>query len=472
MSPILFVFNLRTIFFVSCIIFLSLVTRVRAAPKPLTKDEQAKVDRTIDRAVEFLKSTQTDEGDWQGKMYKDGRFPVGQCALPAYALLEAGVPANDPVIQKAAEYLRPKVLTTGFTYEISLAILFFDRLGDPKDKNTIRTLALRLIAGQHQTGGWSYRCPILLEKNEQPLMNTLDKLSKRMKGKDRAHDNALQGFEVPPALQPLTVFQRAETLLWREPPVTKAAWDEAIKRVSLVGMTDNSNTQLAMLGLWTAQRQSLAVEPTFAILVERFERSHGCPSGVWGYALDQEAGSRSMICVGLMALAIGRGLKLPSAGSSTHVAKDVHVLKGLAALRRHIGQPAGEVSKRVPFYDVYFLWSLERVAMLYNLPTIGEKDWYRLGMESLLANQSKGGGWTGRSPYPEWKGNKNYDYKATLTTAFALLFLKRSHPMKELTPKLPFTAKELNAGIALLRPGDKYPLQPVTVPSSNKHPGP
>ena len=308
----------------------------------------------------------------------------------------------------------------------------------------------------------------MLEKNEPLLLQALGELSKRMSGKARTRKSAAQSLDVPPVLQPLTVFQRAETLTWREPPQTREAWDEAVKRVSLPGMTDNSNTQFALLGLWVAQRHAVTAEPTFDLLVERFERSQGYPSGLWGYAMDKEAGSRSMICVGLMGLAIGRGLKLSTAGASAGVEKDVHVLKGLAALRRHIGRPTGEITKQTAFYDVYFLWSLERVAMLYNLPTIGEKDWYRWGMESLLANQAKDGGWTGRSPYAEWKGNKNYDYKATLSTAFALLFLKRSHPMKDLTPKLPFTAKELNAGIAHLRASDKFPLRPESS-SSQRH---
>ncbi|HWG44147.1 MAG TPA: hypothetical protein VN688_15320 [Gemmataceae bacterium] len=461
-------FPRKTIFFLFCVLVLSFPVTVNADAKPLSKAEQAKVDTAIDRAVQFLKETQTDEGDWGGKMYKDGRFSAGQCALPAYALLESGMPANDPLIRKAAEFLRPRASTTDFTYEIALAILFFDRLNDPKDKRLIQTLALRLIAGQHQTGGWSYRCPILFEKNEQELSKALDRLSKQMKGKARTRDRALQDFAVPAAFHSLTVFQRAEVLPWREPPASNAAWDEAVKRVSLAGMTDNSNTQLALLGLWVAQRQGIAPEPTFAILVERFERSQGYPSGLWGYAFDKEAGSRSMICVGLMGLAIGRGLKLPTSGAAVGAEKDVHVLRGLSALRRHIGQPTGEISKRVPLYDGYFLWSLERVAMLYNLPTIGEKDWYRWGMESVVANQAKDGSWTGRSPYPEWKGNRNYDYKATMSTAFALLFLKRSHPMKELTPKLPFTAKELNAGIARLRPSDKYPLRPATASSPSR----
>jgi hypothetical protein len=126
-----------------CTLLLGVVASIHADPKPLPKDEQDKVDKAIDKGVAFLKRTQTKEGDWP-RNWPKGHL-VGQCALPAYALLEAGVPADDPVIQKAANFLRPKVLKNDWTYEISLAILFFDRLGDPKDK-TVQSLSGAIYA--------------------------------------------------------------------------------------------------------------------------------------------------------------------------------------------------------------------------------------------------------------------------------------------------------------------------------------
>jgi hypothetical protein len=68
---------------------------VSADPKPLSKAEQAKVDKAIDKAVAYLKRTQKKQGNWPTH-YKN-RCLVGECALPAYALLEAGVPADEPV---------------------------------------------------------------------------------------------------------------------------------------------------------------------------------------------------------------------------------------------------------------------------------------------------------------------------------------------------------------------------------------
>src|SRR5690348_10524526 len=105
-----------------------------------------------------------------------------------------------------------------------------------------------------------------------------------------------------------------------------------------------------------------------------------------------------MICVGLLGLAVGRGLKISTLGSPAEVKEDIHVLRGLDALRQQIGKPSGQMNKRVPLYDLYYLWSLERVGTLYNMPSIGDKDWYRWGAESLVTNQLKNGGWPGPRP--------------------------------------------------------------------------
>ncbi len=107
--------------------------------------------------------------------------------------------------------------------------------------------------------------------------------------------------------------------------------------------------------------------------------------------------------------------------------------------------------------------------MLFDFPTIGDKDWYRWGAENIVSNQKKSGWW------PGWGVQTSADlanYGASLNTALALLFLKRSHPMKDLTSKLPFTAKELNEGITRLRPNDKYTIRTMTAPrpSKNKKP--
>jgi hypothetical protein len=101
---------------------------------------------------------------------------------------------------------------------------------------------------------------------------------------------------------------------------------------------------------------------------------------------------------------------------------DPAIQRALAMLGREIDRP----NETRP-HDLYFLWSLARVGVLYNLPKIGGKDWYAWGRKDLLAKQQKDGGWTGGN---YWGSNNILD------TCFALLFLKQANLAKDLTDKL------------------------------------
>src|SRR5262249_33764537 len=73
----------------------------------------------------------------------------------------------------------------------------------------------------------------------------------------------------------------------------------------------------------------------------------------------------------------------------------------------------------------YFLWSLERVAVACGLDTIGNKDWYAWGSQSLLQNQAPEGNW----------GTMHLQDPIS-DTCFALLFLTRANLAGDLTATL------------------------------------
>jgi hypothetical protein len=149
---------------------------------------------------------------------------------------------------------------------------------------------------------------------------------------------------------------------------------------------------------------------------------------------------------------------------------DVRVLRGLAALYQGIGVPTRSFGQRRSQEDLYYLWSLERVGMLYNLPTIGDKEWYRWGAQILVTNQNGNGSWPAPSERQEdihW-AIPPLEYGPIFNTSFALLFLKHSHPMKDLTAKLPFTPKDLSEGIARVRRGDPLPIEKAATPPASK----
>src|SRR5437763_1518837 len=66
----------------------------------------ARVQQAIDRGVKYLKSTQEASGLWT---YSGTQNQLGATALAGLALLECGVPATDPAVQKTATALRTEL---------------------------------------------------------------------------------------------------------------------------------------------------------------------------------------------------------------------------------------------------------------------------------------------------------------------------------------------------------------------------
>src|SRR5262249_16931362 len=139
----------------------------------------------------------------------------------------------------------------------------------------------------------------------------------------------------------------------------------------------------------------------------------------------------SMTCAGLLGLAVGHGIVRgdPKAAS----ARDPAIDKGLRFLGSGIGKP-GEHDKRPQrgtgqlvganaHGDLYYLGSIERGAVAYDLKLIGGKDWYAWGAGVLVDSQKKDGSWSDSFP-------------GTVDTCFALLFLKRTNVAQDLTAKL------------------------------------
>ena len=58
-----------------------------------------KLSKSRQQAIDFLKTTQSDDGGWTTPN------APGIAALVTYALLESGVPADDPTVKKALDHL-------------------------------------------------------------------------------------------------------------------------------------------------------------------------------------------------------------------------------------------------------------------------------------------------------------------------------------------------------------------------------
>lgn len=476
----------------------------------LPPDTQKRVDRTIDRGVEFLRRQQHFDGSWGHLIAKvSQRFTPGVTALAALTLLECGVPGDDPQVQLAAKYLRGRMPEITTSYSIAMTILFFDRLGQAGDVPRIRTLAMRLIAGQKPSGGWDYYCPTLSEDEELGLLALLYKdrptSPRDLFGTERAESPAQDLAETrqtpgldgelyrprPSPAPPLDLFiaqgpavppepsKRAapEKQPDKEPPSVEGSPSPPARSApapdpSLPGdprrlserartaaanlpesllqtpalhsgkllraypelvepRTDNSNTQLAILGLLTAEPHDVPIERTMALIDWRFRNSITEKLG-WNYRPNWPT-TPAMTAAALMGLALKHGLLLPNARDrGRHISvRDPLIQRAFLTLDHLLDRYIeGFYTRRTKpeKLDLYCLWTVERVAVLYNLRRIGAIEWYPEGVKLLLPLQLEDGSWG--------PGGTTCLDEPTVSTSFALLFLKRSNPARQLTERL------------------------------------
>src|SRR5262249_20695247 len=119
------------------------------------------------------------------------------------------------------------------------------------------------------------------------------------------------------------------------------------------------------------------------------------------------------------------------------VVRDPRIVQGFAALNKNVGTPTGRMHGH-GMKNLYFLWSVERVGVLYNIATIGNKDWYRWGAEILVANQQPAG---------NWQNGGYHGADATIDTCLLLLFVRGAALPGDGGGRLPITAAQLQEAI-------------------------
>ncbi len=402
----------RLLYLLPCVLAVLLLV---PPPSPAPAAEDAAVQRMVDRGVEYLKSQRDQNGVWGGF---DPQH-TGYTCLACLALLACGTPPDDPIIVKAADYVRQESIRAHQTYGLALAILFLDRLGQKRDAVLIQSMTARLLAGQLRAGGgWSYGCPGPSNEQAEWLATQVKQHSALATQPGLGGDQKKEGGnELPKPIQ-----QQLQPL---PPPAIAGVQQDAM---AIAG--DNSNTQFAVLGLWVGRKYGLRVDQALVRVDERF-RSTQHPDGGWGYAPGAEFPNNSratMTAAGTMVLGIAWAAvqeKKAPGKPIPDLKKDKVIATALQALATTMddnvaGIRGAEGGTRL----FYYLWSLERVGVAYSLNTIGKKDWYAWGTKVLAATQDLDGGWKGA--YQSYGAD----------TAFALLFLKKANLAEDLSSTL------------------------------------
>jgi hypothetical protein len=310
---------------------------------------QSAINKAVDRGVEYLRSRQQQKGQW---LY-GGQNEVmsgGMTALSLYALAASGVRRDDPAIRRGLDWVERHPLPYGpgsshGTYCASLLVLALTRINARIHRHRIHELADRLAASQLESDMWTYG------------------LRRGRATSEKKKSNRRKRREYVPG--------------------------------------DNSNSQFAILALWSAQTLAGWEAPrgTWLRVLEFYARTQNA-DGSWSYTSQRNmGGSLSMTAAGLVSCvyaeaALHGGYEgLPLARGS------VWAQKGLTAFRKFA---------RSSFYSNYYaVYSAERVGTVLDLPV---HEWYEPGARELVRAQNQDGSWQGQ-PYQ---------------TALALLFLSRA----------------------------------------------
>jgi hypothetical protein len=478
---------------------------------PLRAAEKNDIDKAIENGVAHLKSIQDADGMWHYTSVPPNKAQdVGATALAGLTLLECDVPIDDPAILKAVKALREACISLDSTYSLSLCILFLDRLGDADDVPLIESMVVRLMAGQTGAGGWSYRCPLppagdlvrlktVVNEKAEKKAPAKGEVTKGSSESDKASQDAKDKKE---PRKPSKEIQGQIDALTRGGGLQRMA--PALGGIG-GGTGDNSNTQFAILALWVGRRHGMPVDQTLARVDARFRQSQNSDGG-WSYTPHPEgmpagqdgmlASSPAMTCAGLLGLAAGQGAAMApvlKAGGSKKdkekdkdkegsgeapakkepgvrdLSKDVHVKAGLKALGKWVGEPIEKPGDRIgppmammaPAHKTFYsLWSLERVAVAYDLNTIGNKDWYAWGSDIIVGSQRRDGSWSG-------------GYAAGgVDTSFALLFLRRANLARDLTTVLKGKVTDPDRVVLKAGPGGDNEAKPEIKEGTNPKPEP
>ncbi|MHC4959934.1 MAG: hypothetical protein ACYTGN_16335 [Planctomycetota bacterium] len=343
------------------------------------------VNAAIDRGVKHLRTLKKEDGTFE----PHGKHVFGTTALVVLTLTACGVPKEDPDVEKAMAWMALQFPEK--TYELAVGLMAFERAYTPPDESARKRVTTFRRDLPPDRRAWCVRAA-----------KTLEKIA-------TAH----------------------------------GSWEYKAHNSRFIANPDSSNTQYGVLGLRAATRLGLAVdERTWLGVVRHFQgvRERKAKRGAVELLYEGQAEGEavavkvpeaagfkyrvghtrvwgSMTSAGICSLAVARHqlrrMKSPKIKALERRIEEM-ILGGWAWLDANWSLERNPHKLGGAWY-FYYLYTLERAAILTGVKRVGGRDWYFEGADQLLARQdAKKGSWN------EGGG------KDVSETCFALLFLKRA----------------------------------------------
>ena len=299
------------------------------------------VAAAIQKGVALLRQQQRADGSWP-----DSRgYKGGVTALALLALLNAGVPANDPAVSRGLDALQRT--PNERTYVVGLKCQVFAASKLAKYRRHLADAATWLARSQNANGMWSYGS--WRRRGRRMIIGRGDNSNTQF-ALLGLHEAAKAGVHIP-----------------------KEVWARSRKHFE--------NTQLPDGG-WTYYY----IRPAGRMRQRRLSYGSMTAAGVASlYICGQRlhVGGRRQFVNGVY----------PDCGKYR---QNVVLAAGLKWLTKNFS--VRENPGRRSGWLHYYLYGLERVGMISGRRSFGPNDWYRQGAALLVATQNAQGGW-GRSTY-------------------------------------------------------------------------
>jgi hypothetical protein len=350
------------------------VSTSRIMDYPAPPIDPARVDKAIQQGIAWLRNAGYPADYW-----------MSANELILWTFVHAGVPESDPDFQKRLKQMLDAPLER--TYRVALQAMILEELDRVAYQYRIWQCAQFLVDNQCPNGQWLYGTPTEFPKGvptpAKPPVPTSAKLD-------------AEGRRVKPK-----VIRKLKAQKTRDGPAEG----------------DNSNSQYAALGLRACYDAGVLV-PEDTVLravkywreTQHFDEGNGGEYAAkgWSYvgpAKDPKP-SHAMTAGGISSLAIYDYILNREWKKSTPIKAGINWIARSWTVNQNF----------------YYLYGMERAAVLCGLEKYGRHSWYALGAQYILDSQDPSGAWMVN------RQEKGDDVTAwnTFDTCFAILFLKRA----------------------------------------------
>jgi len=349
--------------------------------------DEAKVDQAIKKGVEFLKTAKSPDFH---NGYKNSDV------LILWTFIHAGVPQEDPKFKTLLDAVMSEPLEK--TYKVALTAMCLEEIDRVKYQEKIAQCGQFLVDNQCKNGQWNYGSPTEFIKEV--------KVPSAPKAVASGGGTAGPGMTVAKDGKP-KVLQHVAVKKMKDGPDSG----------------DNSNSQYAALGLRACFDAGVTLPEGVIILAVKWWRESqfkdpkkddkkvatGPPvSGKvegWNYK-DENSQADKPPSHSMTAGGVG-SLVLYDYMLDRKWKDDSFVKGGMNWLTVHF---------EVPPWNTYFLYGLERAAILFGTEKIGDHFWYAEGATALINAQHEDGSW----------GKDTDWFNTTWDTCFSVLFLRRA----------------------------------------------